>query len=109
MTPTIKAGDLVRVPGWTSSRLCYGHGLPQGAVCIVTEGPDRDGDFEVRHPSESFGQLVHGSVLKPAKQAMAEREALRLLNAGNIPKPQNKSPVANRMRKHMQAYANRRG
>lgn len=74
MTTTIKAGDLVRVPGWSTSPLCYGHGLPQGAVCPVVEGPDRDGDFEVRHPSESYTQLIHGSVLKPAKQAMRKRD-----------------------------------
>lgn len=74
MTTKFKAGDLVRVPGRSTSRLCYGHGHPQGAVCLVVEGPSLDGDFEVRHPSGDFTQLIHGSVLKLAKQAMRKRD-----------------------------------
>lgn len=67
-----KAGDLVRVPGSSASPLCYGHGLPQGAVCEVIRplGPD----FYMKHPELGYMQLVHASLLKPAKQAMRKRE-----------------------------------
>lgn len=109
MTTQFKVGDLVRVPSRRKGVGCYGHSLPQGSVCEVLR-IEGNGDVQLQHPGPlKYQQIVHSSMLKPAKQAMAERKALRLLDAGNIPKPGNKSPVANRMRKHIQAYVNRRG
>ena len=68
-----KVGDLVRVPGNSRSIWCYGHHLPQGSVCEVA-GVRRGGDCDLNYPGGGIGQLVHGSVLKLAKQAMRKRD-----------------------------------
>lgn len=76
MKQTIKEGDLVRVPGKTGktgSIRCYRHSLPQGSVCIV-DFVWPWGDCEVKHPAGAYGQIIHNSVLKLAKQAMRKRD-----------------------------------
>lgn len=69
-----KPGDLVRVPGRGSSDLCYGHDLPQGAVCEVQRV--WGSLVDLLHPcgTKSYVQGVDSTVLKLAKQAMRKRE-----------------------------------
>lgn len=74
MKTKLKAGDLVRVPGRTVSFRCYQHSLPQGAVAEVVEYW-ADGDVQVKHPGDTYSQLVHHSMLKLAKQVMRKRDA----------------------------------
>lgn len=95
-----KVGDLVRVPGRSVSYRCHAHDLPQGSVCVVRKVWSGVGDVEIQHPDKPYYQLVHPTMLKLAKQAMLQREALRLVKAGSLPTKRNKTPLANRMRKY---------
>jgi hypothetical protein len=122
--PVYKTGDIVRVFRDTQQ-----HGVKFGALMMVArsgllpfEGyaeevdlvplSDSKGASDEPGPIEDGwnqrGQSVDVKYIKLAKQAMLTEEAVRLVRMGNLPKRNNKTPLANRMRL-VYAYSARRG
>jgi len=119
----LKVGDLVRVAGNSfASEYKPGkirHHFKAGAVCevlkvyedsVLLEGPYRHDVRLSETKATALGtgsQTVRIHQVTFAVQAMLEREAIAMVRAGNLPKPRNKTPLAERMRRIYQ-YKNRR-
>lgn len=105
-----KPGDLIRSNAKGNTINDFKSG--QVVEVIRMGGWDRCPGYVMAKPigaKTEYAQSLRLTSVKLAKQAMLEREAHNLLRAGNIPKARNKTPVANRMRRIIAEYANRRG